>query len=351
MPMFEVPFAYTAQTVALGKRKLVPTTLMSSVMVEVASVSAEEAPLVLRWHRYNWGREDELQPPFDYRLHGGDLFLPVYYEYSGRPDHHVDLSEAVAAAGQGYRGKFNPLAAGEEFHRIPADARRRARDVDGIMTIRSSDEDEIAARIRGKAADLIAVDGLLFRRTQDAEPIYDLSNGHLKTVKLGSVKPDHRDVRTHFRVDQIPEVLEVLGAFEGQDEGSAEIDLDDPATYRGRFREFVEVFDAGVLRYQPDQGPKLLAYAASLVAREKDGIADAPVATMVAYAAVRDAVKAGVAADEICSLLEHYAEVLAAGAAADGPHWRQRQIVAETTTYRMSPINEREPAADAGPRP
>lgn len=351
MPMFEIPFAYTAQTVAAGKRKLVPTTLLSSVMVDVASVSADEAPLVLRWHRYNWGREDQAHPPFDYRRHDGDLWLPVYYEYSGRPDHHVGLSEAIDAAAQGYRGKKNPLGAGEEFFRIPEDARRRAQDVEGVMAIRSSNEDEIAARIRAKAADLVAVDGLLFRRAQDAEPIYDLSNGYLVTRQLGSVKPEMRDVRTHFRVDQIPEVLELLTTLDGDDEGAPEIDVDDPATYRGRFREFVEVFDAGVLRYRPDQGPKLLAYAASFVEGEKSRIADAPVAAMVAYAAVRDAVKAGASAAVVCDQLEIYADVLAAEVGDGDPYWRHGQIVSETAAYRMSPIHEEEPAFAAGPRP
>ena len=350
MPMFEIPFAYTAQTVAAGKRKLVPTILMSSVMVDVPEASAEEAPLVLRWHRYNWGREDRHHPPYDYRLHGGDLFTPVYFEYSGRPDHHVGLSEAMDAAAEGYRGKMNPLAAGEEFFRIPVDARRRAQDLEGVMAIRSSNEDEIAARIRAKAADLVAVEGLLFRKAGDAEPIYDLSRGHLKTVTLGSVKPEHRDVRTHFRVDQISEVLDLLTALE-REEDASEIDLDDPETYRDRFHEFVEVFDPGVLRYRPDQGPKFLAYAAGLVEGEKSRIAEAPVATMVAYAAVRDAVKAGAAAPEVCTLLENYAVVLLAEAGDDDPHWRHPQIVSETMTYRMSPIHEKEPAFAAGPRP
>lgn len=349
MPMFEIPFGYEAMTVATGKRKPVRTTLMSSVMVEVPSVSAEEAPLVLRWHRYSWGREDA-HPPYDYRKHDDGLFLPVFYEYSGRPDHHVSLDEAIAAAGEGYRGKKNPLFSGEEFFRIPEEARRRARDVEGVLAIRSSNEDEIAARIRAKAADLVAVDGLLFRRAQDAEPIYDLSNGYLVTRQLGSVKPEQRDIRTHFRVDQVPEVLDMLAALGDDEEGAPEIDLDDPATYRGRFREFVEVFDPGVLRYRPDQGPKLLAYAASFVEGEKSRIAEAPVATMVAYAAVRDAVNAGAAAPEVCSLLETYADILAAEAGDGDPYWRHGQIVSETTAYRMSPIHENEPVFAAGPR-
>lgn len=349
MPMFEIPFAYEAMTVEKGKRKLHSTTLMSSVLVEVAAVAAEEAPLVLRWHRYHWGRGSEAHPPYDYRLHGGQLFTPVYYEYSGKPDHHVTLTEAVEAAGEGYTGRKNPLHAGREFFRIPEDARRRAHDVEATMSIRSSNEAEIAARIRANAADLVAVDGLLFRRTHDAEPIYDLSNGYLVTRKLGSVKPENRDIRTHFRVDQVPEVLDLLTSLEG--EVTPEIDLDNPETYRGLFREFVEVFDAGVLAYRPDQGPKLLAYASHLVEGEKSRIGDAPVATMVAYAAVRDAMNAGAAAPEICTLLEAYADTLVANAGNDDPHWRHGQIVLETSAFRMSPIQEKEPATTAGPRP
>ena len=47
----EVPFHYAAVVVPKGKRKAVEVHLASSVAVDVAGATAEEAPVVLRWHR------------------------------------------------------------------------------------------------------------------------------------------------------------------------------------------------------------------------------------------------------------------------------------------------------------
>ena len=360
MPMFEVPYAYIAMTVAQGKRKQVPRTLMSSVMVDVPSVSGEDAPLVLRWHRYRhrhagFPADGWSHPPFDYRRFDGDLFTPVFYQYSGRPDHHVTLEEAIAAASQGCQGRHNPLFAGEEFHRFSNDRLLRAEDLAGIAAIRESDEDKIAAAIREQASDLVSVDGQLFRRDPDSEPVYDLGHGYLDTKRLGSIKPEKRDIRTLFRVDQIAEVLDLAAALDQEAaRGRPEIDLDDPATYRGRFREFVEVFDPSCLRYRADQGPALLAYAAQIVRHDRDKIGDAPVETMVAYAGLRDVVKAKAGASEVCGMLEAYADTLPARDADLivylGPSDRE-EILREPEAFRMSPVRDAEPAVQEGPRP
>lgn len=360
MPMFEVPFAYIAMTVAQGKRKVAPRTLASSVMIDVPAVSDEEAPLVLRWHRYRHRHAGNPadgggHPPFDYRRFDGDLFTPVFYEYVGRPDHHVTLDEAIEAVSRGYRGKHNPLFAGEEFHRFPDDVRLRAEDLAGIAAIRESDEDKIAAAIREQASDLVSVDGRLFRRDPDSEPVYDLSRGYLDTKRLGSIKPEKRDIRTLFRVDQIAEVLDLAGALdEDAARGRAEVDLDDPATYRGRFREFVEIFDPSCLRYRADQGPALLAYAAEIVRHDRDKIGDAPVETMIAYAGLRDVVKAEAGASAVCGMLEAYAGTLPARDADLivylGPSDRE-EILRETEAFRMSPVRDAQPTVQEGPRP
>lgn len=353
MPVFDVPFAYQAKVVPQGKRKPIDRTFTSSVMVEIPSIGADEAPLMLRWHRQSWDRNGWVHPPHDYRQFGDDLFKPVFYEYSGRPDHHVSLDEAIAAVPAGYRSKMNPLFAGTEACRVPAELRMRAEDLVGFA-VRSTDEAEVAARIRALAADLVAVDGLLFRRARDGEPIYDLSRGYVDIKELDRTKPEERDIRTHFRADQVAEVLEFRRLVDPEDFAeAAEIDLDDPATYRMHFGQFIEVFDPSCLRYRADQGPKLLDYAGKVVASAKKEIGDAPVEAMIAYARLRDAMKVGAGAPEVCGLLEAYADTLPD---AEGMHayfggGDRDQIVRETEIYRMSPMHEPEPPHLGGPRP
>lgn len=352
MPMFEIPYAYGAKVVPQGKRKPIDRTFTSTLMVDIPAVSADEAPLALRWHR-RWNGDGEGHPPFDYRRHGTDLFTPIFSVYSGRPDHHVTLDEAIAAVSKGYEGATNPLFAGKEFFRVPAELLMRVEDLEGAA-VRSTEENEVAAEIRALASDLVAVDGLLFRRTRDAEPIYDLSRGYLHVKRLGSIEPKDRDVRTHFRADQVAEVLEFLRMLAPEDfEQGPEIDLDDVETYRGHFREFVEVFDPSCLRYRPDQGPRLLDYARRVVEHARKAIGDGPVEAMIAYAALRDGMKAEAGAPEICGLLEAYAETIPDG---NGMHayfggGDRDQILRETEAYRMSPIHDPEPPQLGGPRP
>lgn len=353
MPMFEVPFAYKAMVVPEGKRKPIERTFTSSLMVDIPAVSADEAPLVLRWHRYRWRRDDGGHPPFDYRRYGDDLFTPVFYQYSGRPDHHVTLDEAIATVPEGYRSRMNPLFAGQETFRVPKELRMRAEEA-ASLNIRSTDEAEVAAEIRALASGLVAVDGLLFRRIEGGEPIYDLSRGFVDVKEVGRTKPEERDIRTHFRADQVAEVLEFLRMVDPDEYAQGpEFDLDDPETYRGRFREFVEVLDPSCLRYRADQAPKLLDYAGKVVAHARKEIGDGPVEAMIAYAALRDAMKAEAGPSEVCGLLEAYAETLPD---RDGMHAHfgggdRDQIIRETETYRMSPIPENEPPSFEGPRP
>jgi hypothetical protein len=352
--MFEIPFLYQAKIVPQGKRKPLDRTFASSVMVEIPSVAADEAPLVLRWHRERWDRNGWHHPPHDYRQYeGADLFKPVFYEYSGRPDHHVTLEEAVAAAADGYRGRMNPLFAGSEAHRLQSEPRMRLEDLVGAA-VRSSEEGEVAATVRALASDLVAVNGLLFRRAEGGEPIYDLSRGFVDVKELGRTKPEDRDIRTHFRADQIAEVLEFRRLVDPEDFAQgAEIDLDDPATYRMHLSQFIEVFDTSCLRYRADQGPKLLDYAKKVVAYARKEIGDGPVEAMIAYAALRDGMKAEAGAPEICGLLEAYAETLPD---RDGIHayfggGDRDQILRETEIYRMSPTPDDQRPALEGPRP
>lgn len=353
MPVFDIPFVYQAKVVPQGKRKSVDRSFASSVLVEIPSVAADEAPLMLRWHRQSWGGNDWTHPPHDYRQFDDALFKPVFYEYSGRPDHHVSLDEAIAAVPQGYRSRMNPLFAGTEAAHVPAEMRMRAEDLAGFA-VRSTDEAEVAAKIRALASDLVAVDGLLFRRAHGGEPIYDLSRGYVDIKELDRTKPEDRDIRTHFRADQIAEVLEFRRLVDPEDFAeAAEIDLDDPATYRMHLGQFIEVFDASCLRYRADQGPKLLDYAGKVVASARKEIGDAPVEAMIAYARLRDGMKAGVGAPEACGLLEAYADTLPDG---NGMHayfggGDRDQIIRETGIYRMSPTPETEPPSLEGPRP
>lgn len=361
----EVPFAYAVDVVPKGKRKPIGMRLMSSVMVDVPVLSADEAPVVLRWHRLGEVGEGDSNPPIDYRRVGADaLYVPVFDLHAREPDRQVGFDEMVANVGEGWACRSNPLFAGEEFSCHKPDGREA--DFPGAA-FSNSKEAEVAAEIRALAADLVSVDGAMFRRARNAEPIYEIhhfgwndrANGerhrscYVRTRQLGSIPEAERDVRRHFRVSQLSEVLGVAEA------GGADIpgwDPDRPETFRRVVQEPVEILDPTALAYRPDQGPQLLAFAKGQVLRDKDEIADAPREQMMAYADLRDAIKADLAADGVCSLLEAYAAVMRPKRDGD-EFWerivaeRQAVIAEEIATFRLAPLPEPALAAAGGPRP
>lgn len=359
----EVPYAYSVDVVPKGKRKPIEMDLMSSVAVEVSIVPGEEAPVVLRWHRS--GRSgDDANPPIDYRRVGDALFVPVFESHAREPDRQVGLDEMIQNVGDGRAYASNPLFAGEEFGF--GEKRAVAADFPGAA-FSNSKEDAVAAAIRRRAADLVSIDGAVFIRAENAEPIYELQHHHwydrgagversscyVNTRELGSIEPAERDLRKHFRVDQLAEVLSAAEAGGASIEGW---DTDRPETFRRALKEHVEVVDPTALVYRPDQGPQLLAFAKGQVLRDKDEIADAPREQMMAYADLRDALKADLAADGVCSLLEAYAAVMRPKRDGDD-FWerivaeRQADIAEEIATFRLAPLPEPALASPGGPRP
>jgi hypothetical protein len=360
-----VPFAYSVDVVPKGKRKPIDMTLMSSVVVDVPIVPADEAPVVLRWHRPGDAGSEDGNPAVEYRRVGVDaFFVPVFDTHAREPDRQIGLDEMIENAGDGRCHRANPLFAGEDFSYHKANGVEA--DFPGAA-FSNSKEEEVAAEIRVKAADLMSVDGMIFRRAMDAEPVYELhpfgwydraageqrQSCYVKTRRIGSIPAAERDVRKHFRVDQLSEVL---GAAEAEGADIAGWDPDRPETFRRAIQEPVEVLDPTALAYRPDQGPQLLAFAQGQVSRDKDEIGDAPREQMMAYADLRDALKAGLAADGICGLLEAYAASMRPRSGND-EFWtrvvadRQADIAEEVATFRLAPLPEPAPPAVQGPRP
>lgn len=362
----EVPFVYAASVTPKGKRKRIDVHLTSSVVVDVVGTTAEEAPVALRWHRPTQD-VTEGQPPIEYRRRGDDLFTPVFHTCAREPDRPVSFDAMVEAVREGWRGRDNPLFAGVEhgFHRRPDDP-RTVQDLPGAV-FHSTQEQEIAAAIRNLAADLLVVGDQVFRRARDAEPIYELhpyswydpaqgrkvSGCYVDTKTLGSIAPEARDVRRHFRVDQIPEVLSAAEAQGAVDDGW---DYDNPGTYAQVISEPVEILDPSALAYRPDQGPILLKFAAGIVQFDKDEIAEATRGQMLAYADLRDALREGATSGKVCDLLEAYAAALTPKR-EDDEFWlrhvaeRRAEIEDEIATYRLAPfVSPSEPIIE-GPKP
>lgn len=361
--MVEVPFAFEVDVIPKGKRKPITKHLMSSVTVDVAAATDAEAPVVLRWHRPGERATERANPPIDYRRFGDAVYVPIFRTHAREPDRPVGFDEMVETAQHGYRSASNPLFAGEEYGRDRSDGRET--DYPGAV-FRNSKEEQVAASIRGIAAGLVSVDGIIFRQAGDEEPIYELhpfdwydrehhvqrNSCYVKTTTLGHVPVEMRDIRKHYRVDQ---VAEVLGAAEAQGAVIEGWDPERPDTFVEAISEYVEVFDATALRYRPDQGPQLLKFAKQQLSRDKEDVAEASRAQMLAYADLRDAIREEAPASVVCDRLEAYAAVLAPKHADDG-WWarhlaeRKADIAHEIETFRLAPLPE--PTIPSGaPRP
>lgn len=361
--MVEVPFAYEVDVIPKGKRKPITKYLMSSVMVDVAAATDAEAPVVLRWHRPGERATERANPPIDYRRFGDALYVPIFQTHAREPDRPVGFDEMVETAQHGYCSASNPLFAGVEYGRYRSDGREA--DYPGA-TFRNSKESEVAAAVRENAAGLVCIDGTMFRRAGDEEPIYELhpfgwydreqgvqrNSCYVNTRTLSHFPPETRDIRKHFRVDQLPELL---SAAEAAGAGIEGWDPERPETFAAAVSQYVEVFDATALRYRPDQGPQLLKFAKQQLSRDKEDVAEASRAQMLAYADLRDAIREDAPASVVCDRLEAYAAVLVPKY-ADDDWWfrhleeRKADIAHEIETFRLAPLPE--PAIPSGaPRP
>jgi hypothetical protein len=361
--MVEVAFAYEVDVVPKGKRKPIPMHLMSSVVVDVAMATDAEAPVALRWHRPGERATERANPPIDYRRFGDALYVPIFSTSANDPDRPVGFDDMVKTAQHGYRCASNPLFAGEEFGYRRSDGREA--DYPGAA-FRNSKEEQVAATIRGIAAGLVCVDGALFRRAEDEEPIYELhtfgwydheqgrqrNSCYVKTTTLGRIPVEMRDIRKHFRVDQVAEVLSAAEAEGARIEGW---DPERPETFLDAISEYVEVFHEAALAYRPDQSLQLLKFAKQTLSRDKEDIAEASRTQMLAYADLRDALREEAPASKVCDLLEAYAAVLVPKY-ADDDFWvrhleeRKADIAMEIETFRLAPLPE--PTIPAGaPRP
>lgn len=361
--MVEVAFAYEVDVVPKGKRKPIPMHLMSSVVVDVATATDAEAPVALRWHRPGERATERANPPIDYRRFGDALFVPIFSISANEPDRPVGFDEMAKTAQHGYRCASNPLFAGEEFGYRRSEGREA--DYPGAA-FRNSKESQVAATIREVATGLVCVDGAMFRRAGDEEPIYELhpfswpdreqgvrrSSCYVKTTTLGCIPVEMRDIRKHFRVDQVAEVLSAAEADGARIEGW---DPERPETFIDAISEYVEVFDETALAYRPDQSLQLLKFAKQTLSRDKEDVAEASRAQMLAYADLRDALREEMPASVVCDRLEAYAAVLVPKYAADD-FWvrhleeRKADIATEIETFRLAPLPE--PVAPSGaPRP
>ncbi len=257
MPMFEVPYAYIAMTVAQGKRKVAPRTLMvlrdDRRAVGLRRGGAARACVGHRYKHSHAGfpADGWSHPPFDYRRFDGDCSprsstsTPVARIITSRLRRRSRRSRRDTAAGA------TPCSPARSS-RFPDDLRLRAEGPRGHrghprerrgQDRRGHPRAGIRSRLGGRPA-LQAGPGFGARlRPRPRLP------GH---EEAGSIKLEKRDIRTLFRVDQIAEVLDLAGALDQEaPRGRPRSISDDPATYRGRFREFVEVFDPSCLRYRP----------------------------------------------------------------------------------------------------
>lgn len=359
MTILQVPHSYKVAGALKGKRKIENWAFAGSVAVQIATPTADEAPVALRLHRPpsggSYGKPLRPNAPLDYRFFDGRLYAPYLVgleEGSETPLAVADMLEAVRV---GTGGQGSPLFDGVQslFMRSPLaedDERRRT------MKIDQSWEGEVAAEIAARARDLILVDGLVFQHRPGLEPVYQIEpdaamiDGEVRytgTILTRSVAdfeaaPHEIDVRRHFRVDQIAEALMACSAWNYR---LTDWDPEDPETFAHVIERRVEILDPTVLAFRPDQGPKLLSRAHKIVADHGDALAEKPVGFMIAYAGLRDALHASAPAHDVAPLMREFADQ---AARVHGPeHVEVRNILNEVETFEMAPAVEPVPAPAA----
>lgn len=337
--ILEVPFAYDLKGKKKGQRNDREYVRETSVAVRIACPDDAEAPVALVWHRRGAYDDSVQDPPREFRLHEGRLYRPIDKETPyGQPDDQVGVSALVAAVAEGEEGCENPFAYGaRKSHWDYRDKLKAATELGDALIVSSSQEEEVAAKIRREAESHIFVGGKVYREA--SEPMYVVKHGHFQhrlgaeIVSLNRIEGP-KDVAVHFRADQLPEVLETIAGRFGRRE--LEFDAEDPASFREYVPDWIEVREgfAHVLTYRHDQTPQLLAAAAETVAYLGKYLADKPIPVLVAYGELRDALAANEPGASIADRSAKLCDAL------DPESWEGKKLRKEVEKFHVAPVSD-----------
>jgi hypothetical protein len=337
--ILEIPFAYDLKGKKKGQRNDRDYIRETSLAVRIACPDDAEAPVALVWHRRGAYDDSVRNPPRDFRLHEGRLYRPIDKETPyGEPDAQVGVDALVAAVAEGEEGCENPFRHGaRKSHWDYREKLKNATELGAALIVSSSQEEEVAAKIRREAERHIFVGGKVYREA--SEPMYMVKTGHFmhrigaEIVSLASIEGP-KDVAVHFRADQLPEVLETIAGRFGRRE--LEFDAEDPASFREYVPDWIEVRDgfAHVLTYRHDQTPQLLAAAGRAVEQLGKHLAHQPIAVLVAYGELRDGLLAGEPGSTIAERGEKLSDAL------DPQAWEGRKLREEVDKFRIAPVSD-----------
>lgn len=337
--ILEIPFAYDLKGKKKGQRNDRDYIRETSLSVRIACPDDAEAPVALVWHRRGAYDDSVQNPPRDFRIHEGRLYRPIDKETRyGEPDVQVGVAALVEAVAAREEGCENPFTHGARTsHWDYRDKVKAATELGAALIVSSSQEEEVAARIRRKAEEHIFVDGKVYREA--SEPMYVVKSGHFQhrigaeIVALDRIEGP-KDVAVHFRADQLPEVLETIAGRFGRRE--LDFDAEDPASFREYVPDWIEVREgfAHVLTYRHDQTPQLLAAAKQTVEQMGKHLAHQPIAVLVAYGELRDGLLAEEAGTRIADRGEKLCDAL------DPESWEAKRLRAEVEKYRIAPVSD-----------
>lgn len=335
--ILEVPFAYDLKGKKKGQRNDRDYVRETSIAVRVSCPEDGEAPVALVWHRRGAYDDSVQNPPREYRLHEGRLYRPIDRETPyGEPDRQVEVAALVAAVAEGEDCCENPFAHGaRKSHWDYRDKLKAATELGDALIVSSSQEEEVAAKIRREAERHIFVDGKVYREA--SEPMYVVKSGHFQHRIGAEIVPLHsiegpKDVAVHFRADQLPEVLETIAGRFGRRE--LDFDAEDPASFREYVPDWIEVREgfAHVLTYRHDQTPQLLAAAKQTIEQMGRHLANQPVPVLVAYGELRD----GLLAEETGAKIADRGDKLCD--AMDPESWEAKRLRKEVEKFRVAPV-------------
>jgi hypothetical protein len=323
-----VPFTYRAEVLMPRCRNAEPKTFGERIEVEIQDVSGSEAPVAVRWAHTFEGRVRNPETPIirETRWFDGNHFRPVFDAEYGFETKSVSRSTLIEACAAGTQlGNALPFSFEDDLKKVISGEMKSIGETQ-IRKIITSERDKVANNVTKRAADMLLIDGEVWRKCH--EPIYYIHQGIGILVSLREADGMRQSPERQFRIDRLDDAME-------------HFNLD------GRWLlERADLLVPDSVRFD-DEVPAMLSFSSRVVDRFRDAsLHNKSTGFLLTWGRLRDAVEAAQAdptPDNMSELTSRLTDLHTKG---EEVSYQSNDIKAALDRWSLRPLNASDDISD-----